>query len=132
MLVPNVKDVQNKTILEIAADLESLKQKGQKGQLSNIDLSNGTFTLSNVGNIGGTNLHPVLVSSEVCIGALGKVNRLPRYEKVNGVEIVVPKEILNVSFNADHRVIDGATVARFVQLWKLYLENPSILAINLK
>lgn len=118
--------------MEIAADLEVLKNKGKAGQISNADLQNGTITLSNVGNIGGTTLHPVLVASEVCIGAIGKVQRLPRFETVNGVETVVSKQIINVSFNADHRVIDGATVARFVQLWKNYLEHPNILTANLK
>jgi 2-oxoisovalerate dehydrogenase E2 component (dihydrolipoyl transacylase) len=127
-----VKNVQSKSILEIALDLENLKQKGQKGALTNQDLQGGTITLSNIGNVGGTALHPVLVTSEVCIGALGKVQRLPRFEKVNGVEQVVAKEILNVSFNADHRVIDGATVARFVKLWKTYLEQPTLLTANLK
>ncbi|KAJ3318700.1 hypothetical protein HDV06_004113 [Boothiomyces sp. JEL0866] len=132
LIVPNVKDVQDKSILEIAADLEVLKNKGKAGQISNSDLQNGTITLSNVGNIGGTLLHPVLVSSEVCIGAIGKVQKLPRFETVNGIETVVSKQIINVSFNADHRVIDGATVARFVQLWKNYLEHPNILTANLK
>ncbi|KAJ3262566.1 hypothetical protein HK103_000095 [Boothiomyces macroporosus] len=132
LIVPNVKNVQDKSILEIAADLEVLKNKGKAGQISNADLQNGTITLSNVGNIGGTTLHPVLVASEVCIGAIGKVQRLPRFETVNGVETVVSKQIINVSFNADHRVIDGATVARFVQLWKNYLEHPNILTANLK
>jgi 2-oxoisovalerate dehydrogenase E2 component (dihydrolipoyl transacylase) len=127
-----VKNVQQKSIFEIAADLEALKVKGQKGLLTAQDLSNGTITLSNIGNIGGTVLHPVLVTSEVCIGALGKVQRLPRYETVNGIEVISPKEILNVSFNADHRVIDGATVGRFVQVWKTYLEHPSTLTANLK
>jgi 2-oxoisovalerate dehydrogenase E2 component (dihydrolipoyl transacylase) len=127
-----VKDIQNKSILDIAADLEELKVRGKAGKLTNADLSNGTFTLSNVGNIGGTALHPVLVSTQVCIGAIGKVQRLPRFEMVNGVEVVVPKEIMTASFNADHRVIDGATVARFTQLWKCYLETPSVLTLNLK
>ena len=132
LVVPNVKNVQNKSIFEIAADLEQFKIKGQKGSLSNADLQGGTITLSNIGNVGGTGLHPVLVTSEVCIGALGKVQRLPRFEMVDGVEKVVAKEVLNVSFNADHRVIDGATVARFVQLWKSYLEHPAILTAKLK
>ena len=132
LVVPNVKNVQNKSIFEIAADLEQLKIKGQKGSLLNADLQGGTITLSNIGNVGGTGLHPVLVTSEVCIGALGKVQRLPRFEMVDGVEKVVAKEVLNVSFNADHRVIDGATVARFVQLWKSYLEHPAILTAKLK
>ncbi len=129
--MPNIKNVQLKSIFEIAADLEQLKIKGQKGNLSSTDLQNGTITLSNIGSIGGTALHPVLVTSEVCIGAVGKVQRLPRYETINGVETVVAKEVMHASFNADHRVIDGATVARFVQLWKTYLETPTILAAKL-
>ncbi|EGF81106.1 hypothetical protein BATDEDRAFT_34723 [Batrachochytrium dendrobatidis JAM81] len=138
LIVPNVKNVQNKSILEIAADLERLKEAGKKGSIALSDLQGGTITLSNIGNIGGTLLHPVLVTSEVCIGAIGKVQRLPRFEtqidSVTGqsVERVVAKEILNVSFNADHRVIDGATMGRFVQLWKTYLENPSILTARLQ
>nr|KAJ3422615.1 hypothetical protein HK105_007296 [Polyrhizophydium stewartii] len=134
LIVPNVKNVQDKSMFDIAAELERLKEAGRKGAISPADLQGGTITLSNIGNIGGTLLHPVLVSSEVCIGAIGRVQRLPRFEKVvdaatgREIERVVAKEILNVSFNADHRVIDGATVGRFVQLWKTYLENPSTLA----
>lgn len=51
---------------------------------------------------------------------------------VDGVEKVVAKEILHVSFNADHRVVDGATVAKFVKAWKTYIETPSLLTANLK
>jgi 2-oxoisovalerate dehydrogenase E2 component (dihydrolipoyl transacylase) len=68
----------------------------------------------------------------VSIAALGKIHKLPRFETVNGVETVVAKEIMNLSINADHRIIDGATVARFVQLWKNYLENPALLSAILK
>ena len=126
--MPNVKNVETKSILEIANDLEVLKTKGQNGTLSSTDLSGGTFTLSNVGNIGGTVLHPVLVNTEVCIGAIGKVQKLPRFKG----EHVVAVDIMNCSFNADHRVIDGATVAKFVQKWKSLLENSSLLIAHLK
>ncbi|KAH6571764.1 hypothetical protein BASA60_007022 [Batrachochytrium salamandrivorans] len=138
LIVPNIKNVQSKSILEIAADLERLKEAGKKGAISLADLQGGTITLSNIGNIGGTVLHPVLVSSELCIGAIGKVQRLPRFETAidpltgHAIERVVAKEILNVSFNADHRVVDGATVGRFFQLWKMYLEHPSTLSARLK
>ena len=128
MLVPNVKDVEKKSILDIANDLNELKSKGQAGTLSNTDLSGGSFTLSNVGNIGGTVLHPVLVNTEVCIGAIGKVQKLPRYLG----DKLVAMDILNCSFNADHRVIDGATVAKFVQKWKSLLESKSLLIAHLK
>ncbi|KAI8613971.1 2-oxoacid dehydrogenases acyltransferase-domain-containing protein [Chytriomyces sp. MP71] len=126
LLVPNVKNVQNKSILEIAAELERLRESAKKG-LSSADMSSGTITLSNIGTIGGTLLHPVVVTGELCIGAIGKTQRLPRFEVVDGVEKVVAKEIMNVSWNADHRVVDGATMARFVQVWKRYLEEPGLI-----
>ncbi|KAJ3104562.1 hypothetical protein HDU97_009074 [Phlyctochytrium planicorne] len=135
LVVPNVKNVESKSVLEIAVELERLKEAGKKNALGSADLSGGTITLSNIGSVGGTYLHPVLVTTEVCIGAIGKSLRVPRFEIVkdelgNKVEKVVAKEVLAVSFNADHRVIDGATVARFVRLWKSYLENPELLSLE--
>lgn len=109
--------------------MNRLKALSQKGQLAPSDLSGGTFTLSNIGNIGGTILHPVLVTSQVCIGAIGKSQKLPRFDALGNV---VSQEILNVSFNADHRVIDGATLGRFVRRWKDYLEHHGLLMATMK
>ncbi|KAJ2823338.1 hypothetical protein GGI24_003704 [Coemansia furcata] len=136
LLVPNIKHAQTKSLIDIAADLQRLVQKGKAGAISGADLKGGTFTLSNVGMIGGTYLSPVLVSSEVCIGALGKVQRLPRFETtvVDGVAVerVVPKHILVASWSADHRVVDGATMARFATLYKQLLENPELMLANMR
>ncbi|KAJ3107266.1 hypothetical protein HDU96_007955 [Phlyctochytrium bullatum] len=137
LVVPNVKNVQDKSILEIAVELERLKEAGKKNALTAADFADGTITLSNIGSLGGTYMHPVLVTTEVCIGAIGRSSRVPRFETVvdeNGkkVEKVVAKEIMAVSWNADHRVIDGATVARFVRVWKNYVENPEIMALETK
>ncbi|KAJ3208638.1 hypothetical protein HDU82_002172 [Entophlyctis luteolus] len=132
LIVPNIKDVQNKSILDIAVELDRLKTASAKG-FSNEDLSGGTITLSNIGTIGGTFLHPVIVPNEVCIGAMGRMQRLPRFETVKKSDgttndIVVAQSIVPVSWNADHRVIDGATMARFVQKWKLLLESPALIS----
>ncbi|KAI9209080.1 2-oxoacid dehydrogenases acyltransferase-domain-containing protein [Polychytrium aggregatum] len=138
LVVPNIKNCQSKSILEIAAELERLKELGKKNAITPADFANGTISLSNIGTIGGTVLHPVIVSSEVCIGAIGKTTRTPRFETVKSAktgeeeEIIVAHEIMNVSWNADHRVVDGATMARFVQLWKKYLEDPALMAVELK
>ncbi|KAJ2064857.1 hypothetical protein GGI17_000664 [Coemansia sp. S146] len=136
LLVPNIKHAQTKSLIDIAADLQRLVQKGKAGAISGADLKGGTFTLSNVGMIGGTYLSPVLVSSEVCIGAFGKVQRLPRFETtiVDGVAVerVVPKHILVASWSADHRVVDGATMARFATLYKQLLENPELMLANMR
>jgi 2-oxoisovalerate dehydrogenase E2 component (dihydrolipoyl transacylase) len=134
LVVPNIKDVQSKSIIEIAADLSRLMDLGAKGRLSGEDLKGGTFTLSNVGAIGGTYAAPVLVAPEVCIGALGKVRKLPRFVDPNGDPELGIKadEIMQVSWSADHRIVDGATIARFSNEWKDYLENPQKMLLTLK
>ncbi|KAJ2356185.1 hypothetical protein IWW50_000233, partial [Coemansia erecta] len=136
LIVPNIKNVQTKSLMDIAHELKSLAQRGRAGAIASADLRGGTFTLSNVGMIGGTYLSPVLVDSEVCIGAIGKVQRLPRFEtvEVDGrpVERVVPRHILVTSWSADHRVVDGATMARFAVLYKKLLEHPEIMLANMK
>ncbi|TPX54246.1 dihydrolipoyllysine-residue (2-methylpropanoyl)transferase, partial [Powellomyces hirtus] len=138
LLVPNVKNAHLKSILAIAADLERLKHGGARNALSAHDLADGTITLSNIGNIGGTLLHPVLVASQVCIGAVGRIQTLPRFENetepndTTHPPVVRATQVLNVSFNADHRVVDGATLARFVALWKMYLEHPATMAAAMR
>ena len=78
--------------------------------------------------------------SEVCIVAIGKIQKLPRYEYVEDdtgdkksidEKRLVAKNVLAVNFNADHQVIDGATISRFSETWKDLLENPSLLSIEL-
>jgi 2-oxoisovalerate dehydrogenase E2 component (dihydrolipoyl transacylase) len=115
------------------------------GTLSTADLQGGTFSLSNIGSIGGTYMSPVLVVPQVMIGALGKFQLVPRYAAagddqhepvtrdivLSGKAVVKPTTIMNVSWTADHRVIDGATVARFSNDWKYLLENPSTMLANL-
>ncbi len=89
-------------------------------------------SLSNIGNIGGTYLSPVIFSPQVAIGAIGKISKLPRYASTlpgytgggAGADALVPAHIMTVSWAADHRVVDGATVARFSNVWKGYLEAP--------
>jgi len=129
LIVPNIKNVQALTILDIAAEVSRLQEAGVKGQLRTQDLTGGTFTLSNIGSIGGTYTKPVIFSSEVAIGALGKIQTVPRFDKHDNV---VKRHVLNVSFSADHRVVDGATMARFSTLWKEVLENPALLILYLR
>ncbi|KAJ1819495.1 hypothetical protein LPJ56_003631, partial [Coemansia sp. RSA 2599] len=110
--------------------LRDLVARGKAGTLANGDLRGGTFTLSNVGMIGGTYLSPVVVSSEVCIGAIGRVQRLPRFE--GDSDRVVARHILVTSWAADHRVVDGATMARFATLYKSLLEQPELMMARMK
>uniref|UniRef100_A0A5F9CX38 Dihydrolipoamide acetyltransferase component of pyruvate dehydrogenase complex n=1 Tax=Oryctolagus cuniculus TaxID=9986 RepID=A0A5F9CX38_RABIT len=129
LIVPNVKNVQICSVFEIATELNRLQKLGTAGQLSTTDLTGGTFTLSNIGSIGGTYAKPVILPPEVAIGALGSIKALPQFNQKGEV---YPAQIMNVSWSADHRIIDGATMSSFSNLWKSYLENPSFMLLDLK
>ncbi|CAG2168553.1 unnamed protein product [Oppiella nova] len=130
LLVPNIKNVQNLTILEIAEELNRLQEIGAKNLLSSEDMSNGTFTLSNIGSIGGLFGIPVILPPEVAIGALGGIKAVPKFGSDD--KTIVKAHTLTVVWRADHRVIDGATICRFSSLWKQYLETPSSMLLQLK
>lgn len=126
LIVPNIKNVEKKTILEVSAEIHRLTQLAKKGAIPLADLKGGSITLSNIGSIGGTYANPIIVSSELAIVALGSARRLPRFsEETNSM---VAKQIMPVSWSADHRVIDGATIAQFGNTWKSFIENPALLS----
>merc|ERR1719394_1654434 len=102
---------------------------GLAGKLGGAELNGGTFALSNIGSIGGTYAKPVILPPQVAIGALGKVQTLPRFDAAGQV---VKAEVINVSWSADHRVLDGATVARFSNLMKDYIEHPAKMVLDLR
>eukprot|EP01132_Coremiostelium_polycephalum_P002435 gene2435-3005_t len=129
LLVPNIKNVESKSIYDIAQELNRLHKLGLAGQLSPNDMSGGTFSLSNIGSIGGTYASPVLLLPEVAIGAIGKIQKLPRFDRDNNV---YPVNLIQISWSADHRVIDGATMANFSNLLKNYIEQPNSMLFDTK
>lgn len=129
LLVPSIKRVQDLTLMEVAEELVRLQELGIKGKLGEADLKGSTFSISNIGSIGGTYAFPVIAPPAVAIGAVGKIRQLPRFDYEGNV---IRAHIMNVSWSADHRIIDGATVARFSNRWKGYLENPASMLIDLK
>ena len=88
LLVPNVKSVQQLTVFEVAVELSRLHQLGLTGKLGGNDLAGGTFSLSNIGSIGGTYAKPVIAPPEVAIGALGKLQVVPRFN--DKMEVRIP------------------------------------------
>ncbi|CAG5116154.1 unnamed protein product, partial [Candidula unifasciata] len=129
LLVPSIKNVQSLSIFEIAAELNRLQSLGLAGKLGTAELSGTTFSLSNIGAIGGTYARPIIMPPNVAIGAIGKIQILPRFAAQGAIK---EAHIMNISWSADHRVIDGATMARFSNLWKQYLEEPTTFLLNLK
>jgi len=128
LLVPNVKDCQDKSILEIALELARLQKDASAGKLGMADLKGGTFSLSNIGNLGGTYTGPVINLPEVAIAGLGRARPTPKYDEKGDL---VKQTIMQVSWSADHRIIDGATMARFSNAWIGYLENPTTMLLHL-
>lgn len=129
LAVPVVKACQNLSILEIAQELHRLKEAASEGNLNEADISGATFTMSNIGAIGGTYMSPIVAAPQVAIGAMGKIQRIPRYNVDNEVEEV---NILQISWGGDHRVVDGATMARFSNRWKGLMENPMSMVFRMK
>ncbi|CAO4365047.1 unnamed protein product [Caenorhabditis nigoni] len=129
LVVPNIKNCEQRSIFEIAQEITRLMEAGKRQQLGREDLSGGTFTLSNIGAIGGTYASPVIFPPQVAIGAIGAIERLPRFDKHDNV---IAANVIKVSWCADHRVVDGATMARFGNRWKFYLEHPSAMLAQLK
>ena len=122
LLVPNIKQCQSKSIVDVANAVTRLTEAAREGRVSPDDLKGGTISISNIGAIGGTIATPIINKPEVAIVALGKLQHLPRFDSKGNV---VSKAIMQVSWSGDHRVIDGGTIARFNNLWKSYLEEPA-------
>lgn len=129
LLVPNVKDVQDKSILDVAAEVTRLTQAARSGRVAPADLKDGSISISNIGALGGTVATPIINKPEVAIVALGKVQTLPRFNAKGKVEA---RKLMQVSWSGDHRVIDGGTIARFCNLWKQYLEQPQEMLLAMR
>jgi len=129
LAVPNVKDVQTLSVVDVARRLTELRAKAAAGKLAPSDVTGGTFTLSNLGSIAGSAFQPMILPPEVAIGALGRVNYQPRY---NDQQQLVRTPVMGVSWGADHRILDGASVARFFKDWKTYVENPALVLTDVQ
>ena len=128
LLVPNIKNVQDLSIVEIAEHSNRLTEQARAGRISPNDLKGGTITISNVGAIGGTIATPIISKPQVAIVALGRVQTLPRFDVEGNVSA---QKIMTISWSGDHRVIDGATMAHFSNTWKAFLENPASMLMTM-
>ncbi|WP_372737692.1 dihydrolipoyllysine-residue acetyltransferase [Neptunomonas sp.] len=128
LMVPNIKKVETLSILQIAQEVTRLAEAARAGRVSPADLQGGTISISNIGALGGTYASPVVNPPEVAIVALGKTQTLPRF---NASGDVVARSLMNISWSGDHRIIDGGTIARFSLLWQSYLEDPSLMLLDL-
>ena len=128
LVVPNVKNVESLSLLEIADEVARLTESARSGRVNQDDLKGGTITISNIGALGGTYASPIINAPQVAIVALGRTQKLPRFDASGQV---VERAIMTVSWAGDHRIIDGGTMARFCNRWKGYLESPQSMLLHL-
>ncbi|KGK00071.1 dihydrolipoyllysine-residue acetyltransferase [Thalassotalea sp. ND16A] len=128
LLVPNVKNVESLSIVDVAKEVSRLTNDAREGRVTSADLKGGTISISNIGALGGTVATPIINKPEVAIVALGKLQTLPRFNDQGEVEA---RSIMQVSWSGDHRVIDGGTIARFSNLWKSFLEEPTNMLMHM-
>jgi len=120
LIVPVIRDTETRSILEIGAEIRDVAARAREGKVDVSELRGGTFTITNVGPLGGTALIPTINYPEVAILGMGKVQEKP---VVLGGEIVIRK-ILPLTLAFDHRVADGADAARFVSELIRQLSDP--------
>lgn len=121
LMVPNIKNADQKSIWQLADELETLSEKARTGKIALDDLRGGTFTLTNAGSIGGVLATPIINHPEVAI--LG-VNAIRKRPVVKDDQIVI-RDIMFLSISVDHRVVDGADAARFMNRLIYFLSEPS-------
>nr|CCC90735.1 putative dihydrolipoamide branched chain transacylase [Trypanosoma congolense IL3000] len=127
LVVPVVRDVHLKSIAEVVREVNNLIALGQVNQIPPDCMRDGTFTLSNIGSIGATYATPMLNPPQVAIGAIGRIQQLPRFDSSGAL---VKANVVAVSWTADHRVIDGATLVRFSNAFKHFLGAPGLMLAN--
>ena len=123
LLVPVIKKAQDKDIITIAKEIEELSREAKKGELELADTQGGTFTITNIGAIGGISSIPIVNYPEVAILAINKIMK----KVVLWEGEIVARDRVYLSLSFDHRVLDGADVARFLNSIRKYIEEPESL-----
>ena len=120
LVVPVIRNVQQKGVPEIQSELEELAARAREKRLQPQEMQGGTFTVSNLGMYGISQFTSILNPPEVGILSVGTVRESP--VAVDGEVVLRP--LMNVTLNADHRAVDGAVAAQFLQTLKELIEHP--------
>ncbi|MDV0430182.1 2-oxo acid dehydrogenase subunit E2 [Lactiplantibacillus sp. DA1] len=127
LLVPNIKHAEGKGLFAIAKEITDNTQKAYDGKLKANEMSGGSITISNIGSIGGGWFTPVINQPEVAILGVGRIGKEPY---VNDDDEIVVGKMQKLSLSFDHRLIDGATAQRAMNLLKQLLHDPELLLME--
>jgi pyruvate dehydrogenase E2 component (dihydrolipoamide acetyltransferase) len=126
LVVPVVRDVDRMSIPRIAQALTEVTEKARKAQFKLEDIKGGTFTISNLGAVGGIYSTPIINPPEVAVLLVGRSRKLPVVVEGDRTEI---RLMMPLSLSYDHRIVDGATAARFLNEVINYLKVPGRLLL---
>jgi pyruvate dehydrogenase E2 component (dihydrolipoamide acetyltransferase) len=129
LIVPVIREVQSKGILQLAAELNDLAERTRAGKVRPEELSGGTFTITNAGNIGGILATPIINFPEIGILGVHRIQKKPGVVETPQGDRIEVRQYMNLSASVDHRLSDGANAARFLVTMKRLLENPGLLAL---
>jgi pyruvate dehydrogenase E2 component (dihydrolipoamide acetyltransferase) len=128
LLVPVVRDVDKKGILQLAKELGEIAEKARARKLGPEDLQGGNFSISNLGGIGGTGFTPIVNPPEVAILGVARGSVEPVWDAEAGA--FQPRTMMPLSLSYDHRLIDGADAARFLRLICEIIEDPYLMSVE--
>jgi 2-oxoglutarate dehydrogenase complex dihydrolipoamide succinyltransferase (E2) component len=126
LVVPVIKDADHKSVTQLAEEIGRLGEKARAGQLSLDEIQGSTFTVTNVGGIGGVFATPIINYPEVAILGVHKITKRPVIKENQ----IVIRDMTYFSVSFDHRVLDGAMAAEFMNAIKQYLEDPKLLLLE--
>ena len=126
LIVPVIRDADHKSMLDASRELFELAERARAGKTRPDDVGGGTFTITNAGNIGGLLATPIINVPEVAILGVHAIRRRPWVVD----EQIVIRDIMYLSLSLDHRVVDGAVGARFMNVVKELLENPALMLLE--
>ena len=129
LLVPVLRNVQDLSIAQIAQQLRVLSEKARTGKLAPGDFSGASFTISNIGSVGGGVVAPIISEPQVAILGVGRSRVVPAF---NENDELVKREELVLSWSADHRVVDGAECARCAEYVRGLLEEPMGMLVEMR
>jgi pyruvate dehydrogenase E2 component (dihydrolipoamide acetyltransferase) len=129
LIVPVIREVQSKSVLQLAAELAELAERTRAGKVKPEELKGSTFSITNAGGIGGIHATPIINFPDIAILGVHRIVKRPGVvESPQGDRIEV-RQYMNFSCSVDHRLADGADAARFLVFLKQLLENPGLLAL---
>jgi pyruvate dehydrogenase E2 component (dihydrolipoyllysine-residue acetyltransferase) len=127
LIVPVVRDADQKSLFDLAHDLESLSERARTNKATRDELTGSTFTISSLGTLGGVLATPIINFPEVAILGVHKIKQAP---VVRDGQIVI-RDMMNLSISLDHRVVDGYQGAQFLQHVIALLEDPTLMFMEM-